>query len=173
MFCHLNYHFDKKPLREWYYKNQHLAKHHKNQYSEVKHWFKLFEYDETVKKIIDELGISEFNVSPRFSFQEKNTRLPLHIDIDRIVGINLNLMDEPAIIHITGKPYSYEAALIDVGTKIHSVESTSTDRLILKFAIRAPWDEIYRTLLNRNLICDTLYDYQSILLEKYKKWVKI
>ena len=173
MFCHLNYHFDKQSLREWYYNNQHLARHHKNQYSEVKHWFKLFEYDDTVKKIIDELGISEFNVSPRFSFQEKNTRLPLHIDIDRIVGINLNLMDQPATIHIEGKPYQYEAALIDVGTKIHSVEPVSTDRLILKLAIRASWSVIYQTLLNRNYINDDLQEYQSTLLEQHRRWVKI
>lgn len=173
MFCHLNYSFDKGPLREYYYANQSLARHHKNEFSEVRHWFKLFKYDSLVTDIIDDLGISNFNVSPRFSFQQKNTRLPLHIDIDRIVGINLNLLSEPAVIHIEGKPHSYEAALIDVGTKIHSVEPTPADRLILKFAIRAPWNEVYQTLLHRDLIENTLSDYQSILLEQHRKWVKI
>ena len=173
MFCPINYFFDKDPLREYYYANQSLARHHKNEFSEVPHWFKLFKYDSLVTDIIDDLGISNFNVSPRFSFQQKNTRLPRHIDIDRIVGININLMPDSAVIHIDEKPYSYEAALIDVGTKIHSVEPTPVDRLILKFAIRAPWNEVYQTLLQRNLIENTLSDYQSILLDQHKKWVKI
>lgn len=173
MFCPIKYSYDKIALREYYFQNKFLAKHHKNKFSEIPYWFKLFSYDHLVTKIISDLNLNRFNILPRFSFQLKNTRLPSHIDIDRIVGINFNLMNDPATIHIEGHPFIYEAALIDVGAKIHSVEPIEHDRLVLKLAIRAPWDDIFHTLLEKNYIDDKMKNYKSNLLESEKQFVKI
>ena len=72
-----------------------------------------------------------------------------------------------------GKPYEYETALIDVGTKIHSVEPIEHDRLILKLAIRNPWDEIYSRLKDKNLLSTSLDFYKSELNDSEKHLVRI
>jgi hypothetical protein len=123
--------------------------------------------------VIEDLNLTGFDISPRFSYQLKNTRLSYHIDIDRIVGININLMELPATIHLYGNPYEYEAALIDVGTKLHSVEPVEHDRLVLKLAIRNPWNEIYSRLKDKNLLNTSLDSYKSELSEYEKHLVKI
>ena len=173
MFCHLNYNFDKLKLRDYFFDNFDKAKHHKTAGSELKFWIKLFDNSECVNQIIDDLNLFDLNVIPRFSFQYKNTRLFTHIDIDRIIGINLNLMEEPATIHINNKPYQYESALIDVGSKVHSVEPIKKDRLVLKFAIRNSWNEVYSRLKTKNLLRTISDDYESILKEEDLKFVRL
>ncbi|SVE45093.1 uncharacterized protein METZ01_LOCUS497947, partial [marine metagenome] len=67
-------------------------------------WWKLFKYDHVVEKIMDDLGITDMNVKPRFSFQLPHTRLVEHLDYQRIVGINFNLEPETTPdLHIYGK----------------------------------------------------------------------
>jgi hypothetical protein len=175
MFCHINYQVDKKLLREYFFNNFSRARHHKTAFSEWPFWFKLFNSPLVVDPVVKDLGLNGLNVLPRFSFQSKNTRLPPHIDIDRIVGVNINLMDEQTpSIHIRGKPYEYECALIDVGSKIHSVEPADYDRLVLKLAFREPWERIYGILKANQMISSSdLDDYESILPEEDKKFVKI
>lgn len=164
MFCHLNYNADKSKLSKYFYENFHRCGHHKTSGSEIKFWLKLFDKTDDVNQIMSDLGIDQMSVIPRFSFQYKNTYLVEHIDIDRIVGININLMeDNPATIHLLDVPYSYEAALIDVGSKVHSVKPVDHDRLIIKFAIREPWEIIYGVLKDKNLIKTLDDDYVSIL----------
>ena len=74
----------------------------------------------------------------------------------------------------------YENALIDVGTKVHSVVAKDKPRLVLKYAIRNNWHEIYNILDKRKLIDHTKtyldnpnYDlYESEILETDKQFVK-
>jgi len=77
------------------------------------------------------------------------------IDEDRIVAINLNLLDEAPEIILENKTYGYENALIDVGTKIHSVIAKDKPRLVLKYAIRNKWEDIYNVLDRKGLIDHT------------------
>jgi hypothetical protein len=163
MFCHLNYNLDKKTFRDYFFQNFSKAHHHKTAGSEVTFWLKLFDGKELTDPLIRQLNLQGLNVLPRFSYQLRNTRLDPHIDIDRIVGINLNLMEQPPTIHINSVAYEYEAALIDVGTKLHSVEPMSADRLVLKLAIRNPWKEIYSRLKERNLLATSDDSYRSCL----------
>ena len=46
-----------------------------------------------------------------FSYQLENSTLDSHIDIDRIVAINFNLLEETPEIVIDGKVFKYENAL--------------------------------------------------------------
>lgn len=173
MFCHLNYNFDKTFLRSYFFKNFNKARHHKTEKSELRFWYKLFDCNNITDPIINDLNLQELNILPRFSFQLKNTRLYPHIDIDRIVAVNLNLMPEIATIHLNGIAHEYEAALIDVGSKLHSVEPVDNFRLVLKLAIRNPWEEIYSRLKSKNLL-KTFHDsYESILRESDKHLVKL
>ena len=56
------------------------------------------------------------------------------------------------IIHIDHEPYPYECAFIDVGHKMHGVEKDTNARLILKFCLRHPWQEVYDRLDKFGLI---------------------
>lgn len=153
MFCHLNYHPDIEVLRNYFFNNKHRAKPHRGLGYTFEFWLKLFDEPDSVKLIINDLGLNDMDVRPRFSFQEKNTLLPKHIDIDRIVGINFNLLEKGlATIHINDIEHTYESALIDVGTQPHSVEPVPHDRLVLKLAIRNSWEDIYEQLDKRNII---------------------
>ena len=67
-------------------------------------------------------------------------------------AIMFNLMDNKPTIHIEHKPYSYEAAFIDVGNRMHGVEPDPNARLILRFCLRYPLDEVYEILDKRGLI---------------------
>jgi len=102
--------------------------------------------------ITKDLGIEDLVTKPRFSYQLPNSTLPSHIDQDRIIGININLMPTVPIIIINNKSYEYENCLVDVGSKIHSVVADENPRLVLKYAIRSTWTEIYNRLNNRGLI---------------------
>lgn len=174
MFCHLNYHPDIEVLRNYFFNNKHRAKVHKGPGYTFDFWLKLYDEPESVKKIINDLGLNDMNVHPRFSFQEKNTLLPKHIDIDRIVGINFNLLEKGlATIHINDIEHTYESALIDVGAQPHSVEPVPHDRLVLKLAIRNRWEDIYEQLDKRNMI-KTLppLGYKSEILSENVKYLE-
>lgn len=171
MFCELSYRVDKEALRTYFLDNFHKTLHHKTAGSEMKTWRKLFDTSETVQRIVHDLGLSDLDVRPRFSWQMLNTRLAPHIDHDGIVGLNFNLRDEPAVIHIRGKAYEYESALIDVGAVPHSVEPVPYNRLVLKLAIRAPWSTVYRRV--RHLMDSPLDDYESRILDEERHLVKL
>lgn len=178
MFCHLNYYPNKKILRDYFFKNEDASIVHEGIDKLGKNyvfpfWKKLYHNTTEVKNIINDLGLTSMNVSPRFSFQEKNTLLPKHIDIDRIVGINFNLLEPgQATIHMNDIKYSYESALIDVGSQPHSVKPVNHDRLVLKLAIREPWDDIYEQLDKRNLIKTKLTSYSSQIAKHHMKYVE-
>ena len=82
---------------------------------------------------------------------------------------------------VDGKTFKYENALIDVGSKVHSVIAKDKPRLVLKYAIRNNWEDIYNILDNKGLInhAKTYFDnpnyelYESKIIETDKKFVKM
>ena len=153
MIQHIDYSIDKKKYRDIFYENI-------NKYGQW-HWLcpkrqELFWYqmfvkdDHPLKPMLSEvehdLNIVSMNNYPRFSYQFPNTRLGHHQDEDNMVSININLFDTIPIIHIENEPYPYECALIDVGSLMHGVEPDVNHRLILKFCLRHPYEEVYERL---------------------------
>lgn len=155
---HLDYEIDKQKYRDIFYENIQQGQWHwiVPKRKEL-FWYQLFVPDNSPLKplfenIEKELNIYGMNNFPRFSYQFRNTRLEPHVDEDKMVSININLFDTTPTIHINDKPYKYECAFIDVGHEMHSVEPDPNDRLILKFCLRHPWQEVFDRLNERGLI---------------------
>jgi hypothetical protein len=180
MFCHLNYSIDKNFFRNQFWKKYDNGFWHVEKGKELKFWWKVFGIRDIIVPIISDLGLENMDIIPRFSYQLENTRLPDHIDIDRIVGINFNLQPETPSIHLKGKEYPYECCLVDVGAILHSVESVQFPRLVLKLAIREKWADVYKILDEKGLIDHnetekvnpTYKTYNSLLSEQDKMFVK-
>ena len=180
MLCHLNYTIDKSHYRKYFFDNYDKGDWHRKGDKVLKIWWKMFNIDEVVKSITYDLGIENLNIKPRFSYQLPNTNLMSHIDKDRIVGINFNLLEEEPEIIVEGKTFKYENALIDVGSKVHSVIAKDKPRLVFKYAIRNNWEDIYNILDNKGLInhaktylVNPNYElYESKIMETDRKFVK-
>ena len=162
MFQHLSYEIDKEKYRNIFYDNIQRGQWH---WSVPKRqelfWYQLMIPDgHDMKPLIEpverELNIHGMNNFPRFSYQFPNTLLRHHKDEDDMVAININLLDSIPRIHLEHNPYAYQCALIDVGHIEHGVEPDSSPRLILKFAIRHPYEEVYERLDKFGLLCDDL-----------------
>ena len=157
---HLNYEIDKEYWKDIFYKNIQKGQwHHSVPKRKELFWYQLFIRDNSpLKKITKslemDLGIYGMNNFPRFSYQFPNTKLKHHLDEDNMVSINLNLLDTIPTIHIEHKPYPYEACFVDVGHKEHGVEKDPNHRLILKFCLRHPLEEVYKRLDNLGWIND-------------------
>ena len=158
MFHHIDYEIDKKKYRDIFYTNIQRGQWH---WSVPKRqelfWYQLMIPDgHDMKPLLEDverdLNIHGMNNFPRFSYQFPNTILPHHRDEDNMVSININLLDTTPIIHIENKPYTYECALIDVGGRMHGVESDTNHRLILKFCLRHKWEEVVDRLDRFGLI---------------------
>lgn len=156
---HLDYEIDKKKYRDIFYNNIQRGQWH---WSVPKRqelfWYQLMIPDgHDMKPLIEpverDLNIHGMNNFPRFSYQFPNTVLPHHRDEDNLVSININLLDTTPIIHIDHEPYPYECALINVGGRMHGVESDTNHRLILKFCLRHKWEEVVERLDQFGLIC--------------------
>ena len=156
-FFHLDYNIDKKRYRDIFWKNYRDGRWHTFDPPKMI-WWKLFLMHcdggqtlvEDVEKDLNILGLNTF---PRFSYQFPHTTLQAHYDEDNMTGINLNLLeDSKPTIHLEGKPHEYESCVVHVGGIKHSVESDPNPRLILKFAIRHPWEEVILRLSEVNLI---------------------
>ena len=145
MFCHLNYKVDKEYLLKYWWDNYRKAKWYRFDPPRLA-WLGLFQYDEKVEEIIDDLGLSDMNIKPRFRYQFPNCTISPHLDEDKMVKINCNLMPENPIIDLDGKPFEYENALIDVGTTVHGVLSVPYQRLTLQLGIRESWKDIIDVL---------------------------
>jgi hypothetical protein len=174
MFCHLNYQINKKLHREYYFQNcqkavNHTVKKDGKVLYEHEHWQLLFNIDELVNPIIKDLGLQGMNIWPRYSYIQPNNKLNNHIDVDRIVGINFNLMDtrQPSL-NMPGQKIYYEACLADVGSVMHSVEMSSDYRLVLKLAIREPWAKVFDAVESSGYL-----DHQETyaILPNYKNYV--
>ena len=149
---HIDYEIDKIKYSNIFYKNIQQGQWHWSVPNRKElFWYQLFiPNDHNLKKIIEpveqDLNISGMNNFPRFSYQFPNTCLSHHKDEDNIIAININLLDTIPTIHINHEPYQYECALINVGNVYHGVEPDPNPRLVLKFAIRHPYEEIYERL---------------------------
>ena len=158
MYHHIDYNIDKKKYRDLFYDNVQMGQWH---WSVPKRqelfWYQLFiKDDHPLKPIVQDverdLNIYGMNNYPRFSYQFPNTRLSHHMDEDQMVSININLLDTTPIIHLEHKPYPYQCALFDVGHVMHGVEPDSNHRLILKFCLRHPYEEVKERLDKFDLI---------------------
>ena len=140
MIYHLNFQIDKQHYKNMFYDNvqEYGVWHWSNIRDKKLWWYQLFIEDnhplkKSMKQIENDLNIYGLNNFPRFSYQFPNTFLPHHLDEDKMVSININLLDTVPIIHLEHKPYPYEAILVDVGGVMHGVEKDPNNRLILKF----------------------------------------
>lgn len=173
MICHLKYRLDKNLYRNYFFDNINMALPHVQGDRVLDYWLKLYGAAEVTDKVVEDLNLTGLDILPRFSYQKKNTLLHKHIDEDRMVGINLNLLDVQPIIHLYDIPYSYEAAMIDVGSIPHSIEPFEHDRLVLKLAIREPWDLVYSRLKEKDLLETFKDDYVSILKPEDVYWATL
>ena len=180
MILHLNYQVDKEYYKKIFYDNYDKGGYHKEGDVVLKYWYKIFNIENLVMPITKDLGIDDLYTRPRFSYQFPNSTLPKHIDQDRIIGLNINLMPNSPNITIDNKSYDYECCLVDVGSKVHSVKADEKPRLVLKYAIRSNWNDMYDRLNKRGLIdrnktmqCNPYYmEYESKLTENNKKFVR-
>ena len=157
---HLDYEIDKQKWRDIFYENIQQGQWHWTVPKRQElFWYQLFIDDnhplkELTKDVEMDLNIYGMNSFPRFSYQFPNTILNHHKDEDNMVSININLLDTVPTIHIEHKPYPYECAFIQVGQKMHGVELDPNARLILKFCLRHPWEDVYDRLNKFGLIID-------------------
>lgn len=158
MFCHLTYKINKDFHRENFWKKYDTGRYHTatDEFGELKvhkFWWQVFNIEDETKQIIEDLGLSKLNVFPRYSYIKEKNRLRDHIDIDRIVGINFNLMEDqiPCLI-MKEQQFNYEACLCDVGSVVHRINFVSYPRLILKLAIREPWELVFDAVNNSGFI---------------------
>ena len=180
MIAHLNYQIDKEYYKKIFFDRYDTGGWHKEGDVVLDYWWKVFNIDDEVMPITKDLGIEDLVTKPRFSYQFPNSTLPEHIDQDRIIGINLNLMPDLPSITIDDKSFEYENCLVDVGSKIHCVKADKNPRLVLKYAIRSNWNEMYKRLDKRGLInhiktkqCNPYYlKYNSELSENEQKYVR-
>ena len=180
MILHLDYQIDKEHYKKMFFDRYDTGGYHKEGDVVLKYWYKVFGIDDLVMPITKDLGIEDLITKPRFSYQFPNSVLPKHIDQDRIVGINLNLMPDLPSIVIENKSFEYENCFVDVGSKIHSVNADNNPRLVLKYAIRSKWNEMYERLDKRGLINHiktkkinpNYQEYNSKLTDNNKKYVR-
>jgi hypothetical protein len=157
---HLDYNIDKPKWRDIFYDNIQRGQWHWSvPRRQELFWYQLMIKDdsplkELTKEVEMDLNIYGMNNFPRFSYQFPNTLLQHHKDEDNMVSININLFDTVPVIHIEHEPYPYECAFIQVGQKMHGVEPDPNARLILKFCLRHPWEEVYDRLNKFGLIID-------------------
>ena len=159
MIRHVDYEIDKKKYRDIFYTNIQRGQWHWSvpERQEL-FWYQLMIPDgHDMKPLLEDverdLNIHGMNNFPRYSYQFPNTILPHHRDEDNMVSININLLDTTPIIHIENEPYPYECALVEVGGRMHGVESDTNHRLILKFCLRHKWEEVVDRLDRFGLIC--------------------
>ena len=159
MLVHLKYKINKEKYRNLFYNN--IQKYGQWHWLCPKRqelfWYQLFIKDNSPLKkelfeVENELGILGMNNFPRFSYQFPNTKLGHHKDEDEMVSININLFDTIPIIHVEHKPYPYEIIFVNVGQKKHGVEPDKNARLILKFCLRHPWQQVYDILNKKGLL---------------------
>jgi len=157
-FHHLNINIDKEKYRNHFWSIYQTGEWHECTPPSL-FWWKVYKISNFTKELETELNIKGLNNFPRYSYQIPNTLLEYHVDEDDITSINLNLLDNSPTIHINYKPYIYETCLFHAGGTPHGVEPDPFPRLILKFAIRHPWDEVYERLDKFNLILQSRMAY--------------
>lgn len=160
---HLDYRIDKKKYRKVFFDNYKHGRWHDSLPDEIYPeprlcWWKLYCESgswrkELVKEVEYDLNIIGLNNFPRFSYYTPHARLRLHLDEDNmcIILLNLNLDYKPKIL-LENADIEYESLFMHAGSILHGLNPIPEPRLILKFAIRHPWDEVYERLDKFSLI---------------------
>lgn len=79
--------------------------------------------------------INSKHIKPRFYKQQKNTKVPPHIDYNTKCSVNIILSDNYGPVQFTGyEPVFYKCAVLDT-SKEHWVPPHDEERLLLKFSI--------------------------------------
>lgn len=155
---YLKYSVDKKKYSDFFWENYRNGEWYHFEHKPKLIWWKLYQgVHEITINLQHELNIFGMNNFPRFQYQFPNSFLPPHIDEDNLSGILFNLRDEKnSIVFIETKKIAkvnYENNLLaHFGGIKHAVLPVSNPRLVLKFSIRHPWEEIMERLDKKNLI---------------------
>lgn len=98
------------------------------------------------------------NNFPRYQYQFPNTYLPYHLDEDQLTGIMFNLRSKEININYMHNNKSvsvgYQSLVSHVGDCLHAVYPDQEARLVLKFSIRHPWEEVLERLDKKNLLLE-------------------
>ena len=163
MIQHIDYEIDKKKYRDIFYNNiqEHGDWHWSVPELQSLYWYRLMLPNDSplrvlVRDVEEELNLIGLNNYPRYNYYFPNTKLPHHMDVDKMVAININLFDTIPIIHVEHKQYPYQCALIDTGHINHGIEPDKNPRLILKLCLRNPHDEVMTRLDKYGLLCDRM-----------------
>jgi len=85
--------------------------------------------------IIEQLGLTSYDVRPRYYILDKDTTLNMHKDLGTLCSVNIILSEDPAPINIEGKKYYYNQALINTQALHGVTEPSPLDRLLFKLSI--------------------------------------
>lgn len=162
-YYHLNFNIDKKIYSDFFWKNYYKGEWYRFELHEKQNpkliWWKL--YEEVDKFTVDlqhELNIFGMNNFPRYQYQFPNTYLPYHLDEDQLTGIMFNLRSKEITINYMQNNKSvsvgYQALVSHVGNCLHAVYPDQEARLVLKFSIRHPWEEVLERLDKKNLLLE-------------------
>lgn len=95
-------------------------------------------------KLIEDLGLSEFDVRPRFYWLGPDTRLSPHTDNNTCCSINYIINDDYAPIVVDGKEYFYKSCLLNCQIT-HMVPAYPLERKLFKLSI---FDASYTDVIN-------------------------
>lgn len=95
-------------------------------------YFKISKYtSEYIERIMQDLGV---NGSPRFYFQDPDSFLDWHTDINTLCSVNMVLSKDPAPISFRDGDMFYHQALLNT-TIPHAVKNGKSERILLKISI--------------------------------------
>lgn len=146
--CYLNYPFDKSLLLKEANEARNAAKAFNEKRGDEKRTpqenFKIAYWSSPyILKIIEDLGV---NGKPRFYFQEPNTSLDMHKDINTLCAVNILLSDNPSPITFINGSYFYEQALINVQVP-HTVYNGPNERILFKISIfDEPFEQVVKKI---------------------------
>ena len=95
-------------------------------------------------KIISDLGLTEFDIKPRFYWLGANTRLSPHTDNNTCCSINYIINDDYAPIVVDGQEFMYKSCLLNCQVT-HMVPAYPLERKLFKLSI---FDKSYGDVLN-------------------------
>lgn len=161
---HLNYKIDKPYWRDIFWNNKDCGSWHHTCVSEYRrdlYWWRILidrprNFNTHLLQFTDpvasDLNIDGLDNYPRLNYYFANNELANHLDPDGMFAILINLEDTMPSIRIEQEEHPYECALVDVGNVMHGISAVPHQRLILKFCLRHPFEEIYQRLDNAGLI---------------------
>jgi|TARA_B110000902_G_C14280391_1_gene576566 hypothetical protein len=145
---HLNYKIDKAKYTKIFYDIHQRGEWYQwKQFDAKLSWWKVYlENDSDIrhltKEVEQDLGIWGMETYPRFAYLFSNNNVPPHVDEDDMTCIQINLFDINPIIVVEDKEIPYECLLLENGKLQHWVDPVPYDRLMLKFCMRYPWEEV-------------------------------